>query len=67
MVILSVLADMQKRREDDVELYPACYSYSTRLFNGLRHAIVICSTGLGKLADMEVANNLMRTAINYRY
>ena len=57
---------LQRKREDDVELYPACHNYSTRIFHALKHVVVICSTGLGKLADMELANNLMRTAVNYR-
>lgn len=50
-----------------MELYPAAYNYSTRIHNALKHVIVICSTGLGKLADMELANALMRTAVNYRW
>lgn len=56
----------QKKREDDVELYPTALNYSSRIFNALKHVVVICSTGLGQLADMEPANALMRTAVNYR-
>jgi hypothetical protein len=33
---------------------------------GRASGYVICSTGLGQLADMEPANVLMRTAVNYR-
>jgi len=50
-----------------VELYPTALNYSSRIFNALKHVVVICSTGLGQLADMEPANALMRTAVNYRY
>jgi hypothetical protein len=57
---------LQKKREDDVELYASAFNYSSRIFNALKHVVVICSTGLGQLADMEPANALMRAAVNYR-
>jgi hypothetical protein len=60
------MSHLQKKREDDVELYPSAFNYSSRIFNALKHVVVICSTGLGQLADMEPANALMRTAVNYR-
>jgi hypothetical protein len=60
------MLQLQKKREDDVELYPSAFNHSSRIFNALKHVVVICSTGLGQLADMEPANALMRTAVNYR-
>eukprot|EP00775_Hariotina_reticulata_P011392 gene11392-11540_t len=62
-----LLRRVKKKREDDVELYPSCYEFAASIFNALKHVTVICSTGLGKLADKELANALMRTAINYRH
>jgi hypothetical protein len=50
----------QKRREDDVELYPPCHEVSSRIAAALKHVMVLCSTGQGKLEDLEVANTLMR-------
>lgn len=56
----------QRKREDDVEQYPSCHEFATRIASGLKHVVVICSTGQGKTGDSELAHALMRTAMNYR-
>eukprot|EP00879_Flechtneria_rotunda_P021494 GHRR01022652.1.p1 GENE.GHRR01022652.1~~GHRR01022652.1.p1 ORF type:complete len:295 (+),score=91.87 GHRR01022652.1:540-1424(+) len=62
-----LLRRVKRKREDDVELYPACNTYSQRIYGALKHVIVICGTALGRMADMDVAKALMRTAVNYRH
>lgn len=57
---------LQKKREDDVELYPPCFEFAVRILAALKHVLVITSTGLGKTVDMELGHNIMKTAVNYR-
>lgn len=57
----------QRKREDDVELYPPCHEFAGRILAALKHVTVITSTGLGKTVDMELGHNVMKTAVNYRY
>lgn len=56
----------QRKREDDVELYPPCLEFAGRILAALKHVTVITSTGLGKTVDMDLGHNIMKTAVNYR-
>jgi hypothetical protein len=57
---------LQRKREDDVELYPPCHEFAGRILSALKHVTVITSTGLGKTVDMDLGHNIMKTAVNYR-
>lgn len=41
--------------------------FSVKIHSGLKHVIVLCGTGYGKTQDMEIARQLMKTAVNYRH
>lgn len=62
-----LLCVLQRKREDDVELYPPCHEFAGRILSALKHVTVITSTGLGKTVDMDLAHNIMKTAVNYRW
>lgn len=57
---------LQRKREDDVELYPPCHEFAGRILSALKHVTVFTSTGQAKTVDMELGHNTMRAAVNYR-
>ncbi len=57
---------LQRKKHDDVELYPRALEISQRILGALKHVIVLCGTGYGKSQDMEAAKGLLRTTVNYR-
>jgi hypothetical protein len=61
-----LLCVLQRKREDDLELYPPCHEFAGRILSALKHVTVITSTGLGKTVDMDLGHNIMKTAVNYR-
>jgi hypothetical protein len=62
-----LMCSLQRKRHDPIEHYPPCYDFSLKIFQGIKHVVVLTGTGAGKTQNMEVARMLMKTALNYRY
>lgn len=58
---------VKRRRSDDIDQYPLCHNYATRVHSGIKHVVVLCGTGYGRTQNMEAARYLMKTTMNYRH
>lgn len=58
---------MQKKKGDDIEGYPDCFTFAKRVHEGLRSVHIVVGTSIGHTHSMESVLALFKAAMNYRH
>jgi hypothetical protein len=58
---------VQKKKSDDLAVYPDCLLFSKRIMEGLKSVNVVVGTSIGHTHSMEAVLALFRAAMNYRH